>query len=127
MFPEGRDRSGRRMYTQLTFAQTESMINQWLVVFKMLGYKRANAFAYSLRRAWVMPIVFALYRIGAIVVLIDPGMGRAGLLSCVERIAPTVMVGVPKAMIATVLFAKNPFFTPEDYTWWRNLAMGWKI
>ena len=54
-----------------------------------------------------MPIVFALYRVGAIVVLIDPGMGRNGLLSCVERIAPTVMVGVPKAMIATFLFAKK--------------------
>ena len=28
VFPEGRDKSGRRMYTQLTFAQTESMINR---------------------------------------------------------------------------------------------------
>ena len=28
VFPEGRDSAGRRMYTQLTFAQTESMINR---------------------------------------------------------------------------------------------------
>ena len=74
-----------------------------------------------------MPIVFALYRVGAIVVLIDPGMGKDGLLSCVERIAPTVMVGVPKAMIATVpLCEEVSFVAIEDYPWWWNLAVGWK-
>ena len=108
IFPEGRDKSGRRMYTQLTFSQTESMINRMARGFQDVGVKKGERVCVFITPCLeFMPIVFALYRVGAIVVLIDPGMGRDGLLSCVERIAPTVMVGVPKAMIATVLFAKK--------------------
>ena len=108
VFPEGRDSAGRRMYTQLTFVQTESMINRMARGFQNVGIQKGERVCVFITPCLeFMPIVFALYRIGAIVVLIDPGMGRDGLLSCVERIAPTVMVGVPKAMIATVLFAKK--------------------
>ncbi len=108
VFPEGRDGAGRRMYTQLTFAQTESMINRMARGFQEVGVQKGERVCVFITPCLeFMPAVFALYKIGAIVVLIDPGMGRDGLLSCVERIAPTVMVGVPKAMIATVLFAKK--------------------
>ena len=103
------------------------MINRMARGFQQAGIKRGSEFAFSLLPCLeFMPIVFALYRVGAIVVLIDPGMGRDGLLSCVERIAPTVMVGVPKAMVATVLFAKVSLATVEDYPWWGNVALGWK-
>ena len=96
------------MYTQLTFLQTESMINRLARGFQDVGVNKGERVCVFITPCLeFMPIVFALYRVGAIVVLIDPGMGRDGLLSCVERIAPTVMVGVPKAMIATVLFAKK--------------------
>ena len=108
VFPEGRDNAGRRMYTHLTFAQTESMINRMARGFQEAGVQQGERVCVFITPCLeFMPAVFALYKIGAIVVLIDPGMGRDGLLSCVERIAPTVMVGVPKAMIATVLFAKK--------------------
>ncbi len=108
VFPEGRDSSGRRMYTQLTFAQTESMINRMARGFQDVGIQKGERVCVFITPCLEFKtIMFALYKIGAIVDLIDHGMGRKGLLSCVERIAPTVMVGVPKAMIATVLFAKK--------------------
>ena len=108
VLPEGRDKAGRRMYTHLTFAQTESMINRMARGFQDAGIQKGERVCVFITPCLeFMPAVFALYKIGAIVVLIDPGMGRDGLLSCVERIAPTVMVGVPKAMIATVIFAKK--------------------
>ena len=34
-------------------------------------------------------------------------MGREGLLSCIERIAPKALVAIPQAMAATLLYAKN--------------------
>ena len=40
VFPEGRDKAYRRMYTQLTFAQTESMINRMARGFQQAGIKR---------------------------------------------------------------------------------------
>ena len=41
--------------------------------------------------------VFAVFRVGAVPVLIDPGMGAKGFLSCVRSVAPNAMVGLPKA------------------------------
>jgi acyl-CoA synthetase (AMP-forming)/AMP-acid ligase II len=42
---------------------------------------------------------FALFRLGAIPVLIDPGMGLSGFLACVGRIRPTALVGIPPALL----------------------------
>ena len=82
VFPEGRDKAGRRMYTQLTFAQTESMINRMARGFQQAGVQKGERVCVFITPCLeFMPIVFALYRVGAIVVLIDPGMGRDGLLS----------------------------------------------
>jgi acyl-CoA synthetase (AMP-forming)/AMP-acid ligase II len=47
---------------------------------------------------------FALFRVGAVPVLIDPGMGRKNLLSCVERMRPRAFVGIPLAQLARRLF-----------------------
>ena len=42
-----------------------------------------------------LTLVFALFKTGAVIVLIDPGMGRRSLLSCLEEAAPDGFVGVP--------------------------------
>ena len=40
---------------------------------------------------------FALFRLGAIPVVIDPGMGIKSFLSCIKRTKPRAMVGISKA------------------------------
>ncbi|MDF1799255.1 MAG: fatty acid CoA ligase family protein [Planctomycetota bacterium] len=45
----------------------------------------------------LIAITFALLRIGAVPVLIDPGMGMQSVLSCVERMAPKAFIGIPIA------------------------------
>ena len=130
VFSESRDAMGRRAYTQLNFLQVESMINRFARGFQKKGIKKGDRVCVFVTLCLeFMPIVFALYKIGAIVVLIDPGMGRAGLLSCVQRIAPIAMVAVPKAMIATVLFPAKFFsvqikITVGGGTW---LWGGWNL
>ena len=42
-------------------------------------------------------LTFALFRLGAPVILIDPGMGYRNLLRCIASIKPTAFIGVPKA------------------------------
>lgn len=46
----------------------------------------------------------ALLRLGALPVLIDPGMGRAALLECLARTAPSALIGVPRVHLARHLF-----------------------
>jgi acyl-CoA synthetase (AMP-forming)/AMP-acid ligase II len=49
-------------------------------------------------------LTFALFRAGAVVVLIDPGMGARGLGACLEQAEPQAFIGVPRAHVARTLF-----------------------
>ncbi len=49
-------------------------------------------------------LAFALLDIGAVMVLVDPGMGIKNLGICLQEAAPQGFIGIPKAHIARLLF-----------------------
>ncbi len=55
-------------------------------------------------------LTFALFRLGAVVILIDPGMGYKNLLKCVGSVKPLVFIGITKAHIFKKIFPA-PFKT----------------
>ncbi len=63
-------------------------------------------------------LTFALFRCGAVVILIDPGMGYKNLLRCIGSVRPDILVGIPKAILFSRLF-RTPFATVE-----KRLAVG---
>lgn len=52
-------------------------------------------------------LTHGLLRIGAVPVLIDPGMGRRTFLECVERTAPRAFFGIGKAQLARRMFPRS--------------------
>lgn len=48
----------------------------------------------------------ALFKLGAIPVLIDPGMGLKNLLSCISKVKPDILIGVTKAQILRSLYSE---------------------
>lgn len=54
--------------------------------------------------------VFALFKIGAVPVVIDPGMGLKSFLNCVRRSKPEALVGIPLALGISRIF-RAPFKT----------------
>lgn len=52
-------------------------------------------------------LTFALFKIGAPVILIDPGMGYKNLLRCIQRVQPKVLVGLPQALIFAKIYRKT--------------------
>src|ERR1700722_14661395 len=48
-------------------------------------------------------LTFALFKLAAVVVLIDPGMGVKNLGTCLGEAEPEAFIGVPKAHLARVL------------------------
>ena len=106
--------------SQLTFSQTESLINSYARGFQKIGIQQGDRVSLFVTPCLeFMPMCFALYKIGAILVLIDPGMGREGLLSCVQRIKPRVLIGIPKAMFASLLFGS--YFSSVEI----KVTVGW--
>lgn len=51
-------------------------------------------------------LTFALFKIGAVPVLIDPGLGRRNLLNCIATAQPRGMIAIPLAHAARVVCSK---------------------
>ena len=49
-------------------------------------------------------LTFALFKVGAVPVLIDPGLGLKNLKNCIKEAEPRAFIGIPKAHIARILF-----------------------
>ncbi len=47
----------------------------------------------------LIAITFGLLKLGAVPVLIDPGMGPKNVLACVEKMQPTAFIGIPAAHV----------------------------
>jgi olefin beta-lactone synthetase len=55
-------------------------------------------------------LTFALFKIGAVIILIDPGMGYRNLLRCIGQVKPDVFIGIAKAHFFKFFFP-GPFKT----------------
>ena len=57
-------------------------------------------------------VLFALFKVGAVPVLLDPGMGIPNLLKCIERNQPRVVVAM-SLVHAVRTFVRRPFASAE--------------
>ncbi|GHC07481.1 fatty acid CoA ligase family protein [Cerasicoccus arenae] len=94
-------RSGKRLeYDTLTFAQLETLACAAAQVFAAKGIARGTRVLLMVKPGRDLILsVFALFKMGAVPVVIDPGMGRKHFLACVRRTQPEALVGIPLAQI----------------------------
>src|SRR5262245_26592464 len=99
--PHGRDRWGRAAYTHYTFAQLNEACDYLAKKLSEFGLRR------GMRTALMVPpgleffaLTFALFKLAAVPVLIDPGMGIRNLGKCLAEAEPEAFIGVPKAHLA---------------------------
>ena len=52
-------------------------------------------------------VTFALLRVGAIPVMIDPGMGLSRMVNALASVEAEAMVGIPRALLLRILFPKK--------------------
>lgn len=90
-----------------TFAQFERRIDLLAHATRRAGVRRGDRVLVLVRPGaeWAA-LLFALFRVGAVPALIDPAMGLAGMLACVERLAPRGFVGTAAASLLTLVFRR---------------------
>lgn len=54
----------------------------------------------------LIAVIYALFKLGAVPIIIDPGMGLKPFLECVKRSRPDALVGISKALWVRRLFKK---------------------
>lgn len=57
--------------------------------------------------ATLVALAFALFRLGAVPVLLDPGMGRRHVIACLARMRPRVFLGTPLAHVLRAWHARE--------------------
>jgi acyl-coenzyme A synthetase/AMP-(fatty) acid ligase len=106
-YPAGRDNKGRAAYSHLTFLQLE---------------QESDCIAYGLEKAGILRgtrtilmvkpslefflLTFALFKVGAVPVVVDPGMGIQRMLQCLQESNPQAFIGIPIAHVLRIIYSK---------------------
>jgi len=100
----GRDAQGAVAYEQLSFAELEQASNRLACALEAAGIRRGA------RAALMVPpsldfftLTFALFKVGAVPVLIDPGIGVRNIGGCLAHARPDAFIGIAKAHAARIL------------------------
>ena len=105
--PSGRDTSGRVAYAHLTFQQLDQASDRLAHGLQNAGIGRGDRTILMVRPSVdFFEIIFAMFKVGAIPVVVDPGMGIRRMLECYRSTRPQAMIGIPLAHAARTLFSK---------------------
>jgi len=124
VFPQGRDAEGNIAWTQLSFQDLNILADDYARGFQALGIQRGDRVSLLVKpRLEFIPLTFALFKLGAVPVLIDPGMGRKPFLACLQRIKPRVLIAEPIVQALTLFFPRAFASLKIKVTVGRNI--GW--
>jgi acyl-CoA synthetase (AMP-forming)/AMP-acid ligase II len=100
-FPTGRDKNGRIRYTHYTFRQLDFESDLIARGLDQVGVKRGVRTALMIKPSLeFFALTFAVFKVGAVPVLVDPGIGIRNLKSCLEQAEPEAFIGIPQAHMA---------------------------
>ncbi|MGD9686700.1 MAG: fatty acid CoA ligase family protein [Desulfobacter sp.] len=104
VYPASRDSSGRVLYSQLTFSQLDRQSDSLAAGLDSIGIGRGT------RTILMVPpgmefflTVFAMFKVGAVPVVVDPGMGIDRMLQCLVQSRPKAFIGIEKAHVLRTL------------------------
>lgn len=116
---------GRGGWKTMTFGELDAMTDRIAHGLVAIGVKRGSRAVLLAPPSFeFFPLVFAIFKVGAVMVAIDPGIGRKALLQCIEEVKPDALVGIPAAHVARLLFPKAFKSVTVNVTVGRRLLWG---
>ncbi len=101
---ESRRSDGRAIYASLTFAEMEALSNRYANALSQIGIARGDRVLVMVKPGFAfIGLAFALFKMGAVPVMIDPGMGINRLLDCVRSVDLDAFIGIAPAQLIRVL------------------------
>jgi len=92
---------GSTVYDELTAAQLEARSNRIAHGLERVGIGRGVRTVLMVTPSpEFFALTFALLKVGAVPVLVDPGMGVKNLGTCLAEAEPEAFIGIPKAHVA---------------------------
>jgi len=102
--PNGRDGSGRAQYSQLTFKELDEESNRLAHGLQQMGIGPETRLVLMVPPSLeFIALTFAIFKTGAVCVLIDPGMGRTNIFNCLEEVEPHGFVAIPIVHVVRIV------------------------
>ena len=115
VYPDHRDADGRDAYTHLTFQQLEQESDNLAWGLESVGVNRGTRTILMVKPSLdFFILIFSLFKIGAIPVVVDPGMGLKRMVNCFKHSHPEAFIGITKAHTLRALY---PRFFKSVKTW----------
>jgi len=90
------DSDGNRQYQEFTFAQLSADSTKLAAGLASMGVVPGTRLALMVPPSIdFVSLVFALFKVGAVGVFVDPGMGRKNMLRCLDQVQPEGFIGIP--------------------------------
>ncbi len=109
VFATGADGAGRITYSHLTFRQLDRESDRLARGLRQIGVQPGTRLALFVRPSLEsIALTFAVFKAGAVAVMIDPGMGRSGVFNCLGQVEPEGFIAVPPVHAVRVLSRRFP-------------------
>lgn len=115
VYPAARDGAGRIAYSHLTFIQLDRESDCLAHGLAEAGIVRGTRTILMVKPSIeFFALTFALFKVGAVPVVVDPGMGIGRMLRCLRESDPQAFIGIP---LAHVMRKLNPKYFKTVSTW----------
>ena len=122
VFPQGRDARGRVAYTHLTFRQLDRESDCLAHGLTSAGIARGVRTILMVKPSLdFFALTFALFKVGAVPVVVDPGMGLRRMVACLKESRPQAFIGIPLAHVIRRIYPK--FFSTVKV--WVTVGRRW--
>ncbi|EQC44907.1 fatty acid CoA ligase family protein [Bacteriovorax sp. Seq25_V] len=93
------------LYKSLTFKELNDRSSHYASYLRDQGIVKGNKVLLFVRPSLdFSALVFAIFKLGAVPVLIDPGMGRKNLITAIKQVAPDALMAVPEVHFMRIFF-----------------------
>jgi len=115
IYPAGTDKNGRVTYSHLTFRQLDRESDCLAYGMERVGITRGTRTILMVKPSLeFFALIFAFFKLGAVPVVVDPGMGMGRMLNCLHESMPEALIGIPPAHVLR-LIAPKFFKTVKTY------------
>ena len=100
-----RDSSGQVVYTELSYRDLDQRATRVALGLRSYGVDKGDRAALMVKPSPdLFALTFGMFKAGVVPVMIDPGIGRESLGSCIANAEPTAFVGISLAHAARCVF-----------------------
>ena len=104
--PISTDKNGKSTYNDASYRELDTLCDRYVSGLADIGIKPGMRCALMVKPSLeFFTLTFALLKMGAVLVCIDPGMGLKNMKACLEQSKPHAFIGIAQAHIARCLFS----------------------